>query len=130
MSKQPDTTSILEAALDYARKELPIIPLYGKRPAISQWQEFVANAVNCRFWFGTKRCNIGLRTGESGYVVLDTDTPEAEDWVVRHCAESPMVALSGNGSRHRYYAEPPIKEIRNKQGLHKIDGLDVRGHGG
>jgi hypothetical protein len=130
MERLPATTVLLEWADDYAREGLPIIPLRGKVPAVTNWQRFVPTPVSVRFWFGTKRCNVGLRTGESNYVVIDTDTPEAEEWVVSHCAESPMQSLSGSGSRHRYYRCPPREEIRNHQGLNGIRGLDVRGHGG
>lgn len=130
MDRLRDTTGIYMAAEHYARLGLPIIPLRGKVPAIRRWQEYFANAVNVRFWFGTKGCNIGLRTGESGYIVLDTDTPDAEQWVKTHCEESPMQVLTGRGARHHYYGRPPDEEIRNRQGLRGIDGLDVRGHGG
>jgi hypothetical protein len=126
----PDSTDLATAAEAYARLDLPIIPLAGKIPAVRQWQQFVANAVNLRLWVGERRCNVGLRTGESGYVVVDTDTEEAERWVREHLPETPLKARSGGGSTHRYYAAPPRKEIRNAQGWRGIRGLDVRGQGG
>lgn len=130
MNKHLETTDLLQAALAYAEKALPIIPLNGKIP-IRGWQEFVANRANVLFHFSPeRRANIGLRTGESGYLVIDTDNDEAENWVLTHCEETPMQAVTGSGSKHRYYANPPRKEIRNRQGLHRIHGLDVRGHGG
>jgi hypothetical protein len=124
------TTDVWEAAVAYARLGLPIIPLRGKVPAVREWQRFFATEFNLRVWFGARRCNIGLRTGESGYVVIDTDTPEAEAWARARCATTPLVARSGGGSTHRYYRTPPRAEIRNRQGLHRIPGLDVRGQGG
>jgi hypothetical protein len=130
MDNSPDSTGLFDAARDYAERGLPIIPLRGKVPAIRRWQEFIATEIALRFWFGTHRCNIGLRTGESGYVVLDTDTPEAERWVTAHCPVTPMQTITGSGTRHHYYGRPPQEEVRNKQALHGIDGLDVRGHGG
>lgn len=130
MEQLPDTTDVLEAANYYAKLGLPVIPLKGKVPAVRQWQQFVANAVNLRFWMGSRRCNVGLRTGESGYVVVDTDSEEAERWVREHLPETPLRARSGGGSTHRYYASPPRKEIRNAQGWKRIRGLDVRGQGG
>jgi len=130
MTTTPDTTGLLAAARSYAERGWPIIPLRGKVPAIKQWQEFVASEINLRFHVGTHGCSVGLRTGESGYVVLDTDTPEAEAWVQAHCPETPMQAVTGSGSTHRYYREPPRKEVRNAQALRGIPGLDVRGHGG
>jgi hypothetical protein len=131
MEKLPHTIGTLEAAQTYARRGWPVIPLAGKVPAVKKWQLFEATPVNVRYWFGSRRSNVGLRTGsESGYVVVDTDTSEAEDWVLSHLSETPMIALSGNGSTHRYYATPPKKEIRNKQAWNGIQGLDVRGDGG
>lgn len=130
MERSPEIAGILESAEGCARMGWPIIPLVGKVPAVRHWQLFQSTPVNLRFWFGNRRCNLGLRTGESGYLVLDTDTPEAEEWVQDHCDETPMRAVSGSGSHHRYYRCPPRKEIRNRQGLFGIHGLDVRGHGG
>lgn len=123
-------TEILPAAKAYAALRLPIIPLNGKAPAVKEWQKFVADEVAILFWFGVRRCNIGLRTGESGYVVIDTDTEQADQWTKDHCVETPVMVRSGGGSLHRYYQNPPRKEVRNRQALRGIEGLDVRGHGG
>jgi hypothetical protein len=134
LDRPPEIAGVLEWADRYARLGRPIIPLVGKRPAIANWQRFVPTSLSLRYWFGTRRCNLGMRTGEDlagqgGYVVGDTDTPEAEQWVAEHLPNTPMTALSGNGSRHRYYRTPPRKEIRNRQGWKGIKGLDVRGSG-
>jgi len=126
----PRDLIILEAAQGYAAEGKPIIPLNGKAPAVKDWQHFVANATNVLLFFGEKGCNIGLRTGESGYIVVDTDNERAEAWAAAHLPETPMMALSGSGSKHRYYERPPRKEIRNRQGWKGIHGLDIRGHGG
>jgi hypothetical protein len=130
MEQLPDSRGTLEAAQGYARLRLPVIPLVGKVPAVRQWQRFESTPTNLRYWFGNRRSNVGLRTGESGYLVIDTDSPEAEEWVSTHCEETPMQAVSGSGSRHRYYRCPDHAEIRNRQGLFGIHGLDVRGFGG
>src|SRR4051812_40792309 len=108
--------ALLEAARRYAEAGLPIIPLDGKVPAVKGWQTWVANEVSLALWFGRRGTNVGLRTGESGYVVVDTDTDEAEAWVREPLPESPMRARPGAGSTHRYYERPPQKEIRNRQG--------------
>jgi len=126
----PRDPMILEAAQAYAEEDKPIIPLKGKVPAVQDWQHFVANAANVLLFFGKQGCNIGMRTGESGYIVVDTDNERAEAWAVARLPETPMLALSGSGSKHRYFDQPPRKEIRNKQGWKGIHGLDIRGHGG
>lgn len=125
-----ETIGPLAWAERYARLRWPIIPLAGKVPAVRRWQLFEATPVNVRYWFGKRRCNIGLRTGESGYVVVDTDTDKAESWARAHLSETPMQAVSGGDSRHRYYRTPPNREIRNSQGFNGIRGLDLRGRGG
>jgi len=63
-------------------------------------------------------------------VVIDTDSDAAEAWVRAPCAETPLRAVSGSGSLHRYYRRPGGVEIRNRQGFNGIRGLDVRGSGG
>jgi hypothetical protein len=130
MERLTETTGTLEAACEYAQLRLPVIPLVGKVPAVRNWQRFETTPANLKYWFGSRRANLGLRTGESGYLVIDTDSPEAEEWVTAHCAETPMQSVSGTGSRHRYYRCPERQEIRNRQGLFGIHGLDVRGFGG
>ena len=75
MSNHPDSIDIYEVAHHYAELGLPVIPLDGKVPALKGWQQFTADQINLRLWFGERGCNVGLRTGESGYVVIDTDSP-------------------------------------------------------
>jgi Bifunctional DNA primase/polymerase, N-terminal len=127
MERPPDSAGILDAARDYWKRGLPIIPLRGKVPAISGWQGFERTAVSLRFWFGTKRCNVGLVTG--AYVVIDSDTKEAEAWIKQHGIDSPMLVRSGGGGLHRYFDGRGLG-VRNRQGLHWVPGLDVRGDGG
>jgi Bifunctional DNA primase/polymerase, N-terminal len=127
MEKPPDSTGTLDAARGYWKRGLPIIPLRGKVPAISGWQGFERTAVSLRFWFGTKRCNVGLVTGE--YVVIDSDTTEAEAWIKTRGIDSPMLVRSGGGGLHGYFDGRGLG-VRNRQGLHRIPGLDVRGGGG
>lgn len=130
METPPNINGPLAAAEAYARRGWPIVPLNGKLPAVRNWQAFEATPVKMRYWFGSRRCNIGLRTGESGFIVVDTDTPEAEAWVREHLPATPMRAMSGNGSQHHYYAVPPKKRVGNKQHWKGVPGLDVRGWGG
>jgi hypothetical protein len=131
MEKLHEHTDLLASARHYCELGLPIIALKGKIPAAEGWQQFEATPANVDYWFGKIQANIGLRTGiDSGYLVVDVDTPEAEEWVRTHLPMSPMRAISGAGSTHSYFGVPPRKEIRNKQAWKKIPGLDVRGSGG
>ncbi|MFL5328567.1 MAG: bifunctional DNA primase/polymerase [Gemmataceae bacterium] len=130
MERVTESTGTLEWARTYTELRWPIIPLVGKVPAVRGWRDFRVTAADLEYWFKTRRCNIGLRTGESGYIVVDTDSTDAENWAASHLPETPMRALTGTGSRHRYYRTPKCREIRNKQGWNGIPGLDVRGQGG
>jgi hypothetical protein len=121
---------ILDAAREYVGRGWPIIPLVGKAPAVAGWQSWTADEASALLLFGMRRCGVGLRTGESGFVVVDTDTDEAEAWAAKRLPDTPMKVRTGGGSLHRYYGAPPRKEVRNKQGWKKIPGLDVRGAGG
>ena len=125
-----ETLDIYEAAKEYAQRGWPIIPLRGKAPAVRGWQQWVADEANVLLWFGRRGANIGLRPADAGYTVVDTDTAEADAWVRSHLPETPMTVCTGSGSTHRYYAAPPRKEIRNRQGWNGIPGLDVRGSPG
>ena len=124
MEQLRDTTDILEAARLYAALGLPIIPLKGKTPAVRDWQKFFATA-------GPNRNQVRRDVEpEAAARALGTDTEEADQWARGHLPETPMRARSGGGSTHRYFAKPPRKEIRNRQGWNGIRGLDVRGQGG
>lgn len=123
-------TELLPATMAYAAMKLPIIPLHGKLPAVKGWQTFVADEATTLLWFGKRKRHIGLCTGESGYIVIDTDTEEADQWVNSHCTITAMQSRSGGGSLHRYYQNPVRKQVRNRQAVRGIAGLDVQGHGG
>lgn len=129
MEKPPETTaSILDAALDYDRFGLRIVPFVGKRPAVTDPLSFVATRVNMRFYFGSRGCNVALLTGD--YVAWDTDNDQAEAWFWKNISvESPMRVRSGGGGTHRYYDGRGL-DIRNKQGFAGVRGNDLRGRGG
>lgn len=127
LRESPHSGGILETAEAYWKMNLPIIPLRGKIPAIRDWQNFHRDAVSIRYWFGTRRCNIGLLTGD--YVVIDSDCEAAERWLKEQRIDSPMQVRSGRGGLHRYFDGRGL-HVRNWQGLFGIRGLDGRGHGG
>ena len=127
LRESPDSTGTYEAAEHYWRLGLPVIPLRGKVPAVSGWQGFDRNAVSLRYWFGSKRCGVGLVTGD--YVVIDSDTEGSERWLKERRIDSPMQVRSGGGGVHRYFDGRGLG-LRNRQGLHGIHGLDVRANGG
>jgi Bifunctional DNA primase/polymerase, N-terminal len=119
--------SLDEAAAEYGRLGLRIIPLRGKVPAVRDPFHFCLNASSLRYFFAAQGCNIGVLTGD--FVVLDSDNDQAEAWIRKKGIESSMVVRSGGGGLHRYFDGRGL-HVRNRQGLHGVHGLDVRGHGG
>jgi Bifunctional DNA primase/polymerase, N-terminal len=131
LHESPHTADTYDAALGYWRLGLPIFPVRGKVPALTDWQRFERTTVSMCYWFGSRRCNVGLLTG--AYIVLDADLDggaAVRDWINRMDIDSPMKVRSGGGGTHYYFRSPASTEIRNRQGLHGIHGLDVRGRGG
>ena len=132
---QSDKTSA--AALAYAALGLSVIPLDGKRPALTSWTQFQqkpADEATIRAWtqaglFG----NVGLVCGSvsNNLVVLDLDATAgyaAFAATFPHLAETYTVASGGGVGRHVYfYAEclPPSVKAMNTP----IGHLEVCGNG-
>ncbi|MFZ8934075.1 MAG: bifunctional DNA primase/polymerase, partial [Bacteriovoracaceae bacterium] len=58
---------------NFLERNLPIVPLNGKRPFVEKWNEFNFNNNESLRKF--PHCNIGLKTGKhSGIIALDIDT--------------------------------------------------------
>lgn len=80
-------------------------------------------------------CNWGLATGEtSGVIVIDIDTKHGDgyaslrSWEERNEAQSPtLVANTGSGGEHRYYAWPG-RHVKTR--VNWLASVDVRGDGG
>jgi hypothetical protein len=105
----------------------------GKRPAVA-WKPYQterASEKQIREWFQTEQ-NIGIITGAlSGVVVVDTDSPEAEEWARLLLPRTPWRVRTSKGM-HRYYRHPGAP-VPNKAKILTKDGrlaLDVRGDGG
>lgn len=71
----------LEAALEYARRNIPIFPVtpHGKLPVVKWGSEATTDLEKIKAWWQQNPdFNIGLVTGaKSGIVVVDFDTEEA-----------------------------------------------------
>jgi putative DNA primase/helicase len=99
-----------------------------KRPAYAGWQaEAEACSPETLALLDEAKCNLGLSLGPSRLVVVDTDTPEAEDWAAAHLPKTPWMVRTAHGW-HRYYrlpddADPP----RNGK---PIPGIDIKAAGG
>jgi hypothetical protein len=157
MSRSPSErqAGLLEAALSYAGRGLPVIPLHspvegrncscgrsdctshakhprtpnGLRDATTDESTVIA------WWSRWQEANVGIVTGvRSGLVVLDVDVQHGGQGTLNEREQkhgwlprAPEV-LTGGGGKHVYFAHPG-REVRNSAG--KLGpGLDVRGDGG
>jgi hypothetical protein len=123
----------LDAALDYAARGWHVFPLKarGKEPATAHGvKDATTDPEQIRAWWSRgQRHNIGIATGAvSGFVVIDTDNEQAEEYVLLQ-GNVPTLTQSTAHGRHRLYQHPGDK-VSNRAALHGVVGLDVRGDGG
>jgi hypothetical protein len=126
---------LMLAAKDYLALGWPVVPLFGKLAAVP-WKEFqtrVPKLAEVERWFfasARKPSGLGIVTGTlSGLVVVDCDSPaDADYWRVEH-GSSPLMASTGGGGVHLYYAMPPSETVRNRAHIFGRK-IDVRGEGG
>lgn len=134
--------SILEHALEYARRGWSVIPLRAKDkvPALSKqsggWEKYQserADEAQIRAWWERfPKANVGVVTGSvSGIVVLDIDGPEGEASLAKITdlfGPLPETLASSTGKGVHYVFRHPGVELRNfaKRGVN----IDFRGDGG
>lgn len=116
---------MLEMALRLHRTGLRLLPLVGKRAIVKDWPNLRLGESDVRSWCG-RGVNWGIITGEP-LVVLDTDTEAAEAWVKANGIDSTVVVRTGGRGWHRYFLCPEDTEVHSRSGMHKIDGLDLKG---
>lgn len=119
---------------------LPITP-GTKHPPI-KWknlQERHPEPEELEAWF-ERECPVGIVCGKvSGLVVVDSDSPEAEEWAAENLPPTPWCVRTGESTKHpgfrgvhRYYRHPGVA-VRNRAriviGAGKL-ALDVRADGG
>jgi hypothetical protein len=146
MSPQAQTApqTALEAALDYARREIPNFPCnpIDKRPlTLHSFKDATIDEAQIRAWWAQwPNAMIGLPTGcRSGIWVLDTDKDPSKqiDGEVAlaqlEARNGPLpktrTSLTPRGGKHRLFLWDSNVDIRNSAS--KIGpGIDVRGEGG
>ena len=105
----PETRGVLHHAALYLDYGFSVIPLSGKRPALSSWKEFTTRRPTyheIERWFPQETThNIGIITGRisGGLVVIDCDTVEDSKWWLENHPESPLMVHTGRGGLHIYY---------------------------
>jgi Bifunctional DNA primase/polymerase, N-terminal/Primase C terminal 1 (PriCT-1)/DeoR-like helix-turn-helix domain len=139
MADRARPAELLEAALEYAGRGLPVFPCHarGKTPLTEHGLHDASTDTTAvlTWWTRWPEANIGIVTGAaSGLVVLDVDVQhggqrslaalEAEHGKL---AATPEV-LTGGGGKHLYFAHPG-ETVGNSAGRLGA-GLDIRGDGG
>lgn len=121
---------MLEAALEYQKKGLSIIPVgKDKKPLISwkDYQERHATTEELNRWFSNPEANIAIVTGKiSGITVLDCDSQDAINrFRMMYTGLTPAVKTPRG--MHFYYKYQ--EGVRNTVRVGNLD-MDVRGEGG
>lgn len=151
------TATILDAALDYAARGWPVLPLHsvrdgrcscgnrdcgksrGKHPRTSGgFTDATTDANAIREWYRHwPDANVGIRTGaESALVVLDIDPRNGGDESLleleRRLGPLPptVLALTGGGGRHFYFKHPRTRRIACARNFGGFNGLDLKADGG
>lgn len=130
-------TPRLEAALRYAEKGWPVLPLAGKLPVVPEWPtNATTDETTIRRWFKEwPRANVGILTGQrSGLFVLDVDVSDGkcgdESLRTREATHGALPrtieVVTGAGGRHYYFHAP---HGRHKSPAGKLGpGLDIRSY--
>jgi len=126
-----------DAAMDYASRGWPVLPLRGKVPSTPHGSKDATTETHViREWFEMwPSANVGIATGSrSRLIVLDVDGSDGEESLEALEAEhgrlpDTLEARTGNSGRHLYFALPEEAVIRNSSGI-LGKRLDIRGEGG
>lgn len=131
-------TSLLDAALGYARAGWPIVPLEcgAKKPHVITGRNH-AVAATCdidqitAWWTRWADAGIGVVCAAGGFVVIDVDGEEGRESLNAHPGPFPLTTCatsgrSGYGS-HLYYRVPPGQEVPRSRLL--APGLELKAAG-
>ena len=126
----PESSSHLEAAIDYARNGIPVFPCEpaGKRPLTSRGLHDATTDLGTieRRWGAWPSANIGSPVPED-QVVVDIDGKEGLEALERsgHVLPPTRVVRTGRGWHHYYSTSCPI---RSRTSI--LPKVDIKGHGG
>ena len=152
MSKENNQNPILEAALSYAEKGLPVFPVYtvaegtctctkgaqcsnpGKHPLLSNGVKGATTDQDkiTQWWTQWPEANVAIATGEKSFDVLDVDIKDngkstLERLVVQN-TDLPGTPCQKTGSGGAQYFFKYSGKIKNRVGF--LPGLDTRSGGG
>ncbi|MCA9320468.1 MAG: bifunctional DNA primase/polymerase [Planctomycetes bacterium] len=103
-----------------------LMPLYGKKPAINEWQKLGVPAVDTALKWAAAG-NIGLCAGQSGLLILDCDPRHGGSPDDLQLPKTVSVETGGGG--WHFYFTMPRPPLGNSSGA-LPPGWDVRGVGG
>ena len=151
-----DNPQMIESALDYARRGIPLFPLHdptskgcscgktncnsvGKHPRTARGlKDATTDEQQIKEWWEKwPNANIGIPTGKaSGVFALDVDPRHGGDESLRELERrygflpTTTTVSTGGGGRHLIYKQPRNITIKNATNLDGLPGLDLRGDGG
>lgn len=127
------TTSVLDAALEYADQGFSVIPVRraDKKPYV-KWEEFTKRRATTdeieRWWQLWPDANVAIITGAiSGIWAVDADGPKGVDYVAEHYPKTSVYSITSKGF-HGIYLVPDGKVV--KTAVRIAPGVDIRGEGG
>jgi putative DNA primase/helicase len=115
MNKPDQETNVRDAALGYADRGWPVIPLNGKKPVMAKWTERATDDPDeiGKLFSNGHRLNLGLLMGErSGVWALDVDPRNDGDQSLRDleaeigALPETVTARTGGGGRHFLFKMP------------------------
>lgn len=142
MIATPATTTLAEAALQYAAAGYAVFPLEpgGKRPLSALVPHGKDNATRDpglirSWWSAAPDANIGLATAPSGIIVVDVDVAAGKPGIQSlgqlqlEFGELPptLTARTGRGGQHRVFRRPPSMAPHTRLGIR--EAVDVIGNG-
>lgn len=109
------TDFLLQSAFEAIDLGYQIVPMQGKRPILTNWQEKPASKVEIERYIQWYGCNYGILLG-SPVCVLDKDgrSKATTDFLKEHGARSPMEVLTKHGA-HNYFRIPEELEVRTSK---------------
>ena len=119
-------TAMLEAALEYARRGIPVFPVKPKGMAPLTRKGFKDATTDEKqilaWWEKWPNANIGLVPGPANLVVVDYDGEEGLEFArERGWLEEETPSVVTDRGRHFYYTKPPDSHIRYAQPHPQID---------
>ncbi|MCD1591233.1 MAG: bifunctional DNA primase/polymerase [Qipengyuania citrea] len=132
---------LLDAALSYAAKDLPVFPCKpdSKRPYTSHgFEDATTDPARIREWWARwPNAMIGMPTGsDTGFWALDVDDPEAFERAISFEIPETRRVDTGKGY-HLYFKADPANPVTNRQRNAKtgwpfpqLPGAETRGDGG